>query len=101
MSEGRKLSHTVLPEAAGTRLDVWLATIPEIQTRNQAARLIEKNKIRVSGVLPLKVKASYRLRGDEIVEIEIPEPVTSHLAAQDIPIEILYQDNDLAVLNKP
>jgi len=101
MSAGTKKTQAVSPEAKGTRLDVWLSSIPEIQTRNQAARLIEKNKIRVSGVLPLKVKASYRLRGDETVEIEIPEVQISHLTPQDIPVEILYQDNDVAVVNKP
>jgi 23S rRNA pseudouridine1911/1915/1917 synthase len=95
-----KLTHTVPAELAGTRLDIWLATIPEIQTRSQAIRLIEKNKIKVSGILPLKVKASYRLRGGETVDIEIPEPVESLIKAQDLPLEILFQDGDIVVVNK-
>jgi 23S rRNA pseudouridine1911/1915/1917 synthase len=88
-------------EALGIRLDVWLSDHPEIQTRNQAARLIEKGKIKVSGVPLLKVKASYRLRGDETVEVEIPPVVQSHFLAQNLPLEILFQDNDVAVVNKP
>src|SRR5579862_3621708 len=96
-SEERRLTKTVPALAKGTRLDVWLAGLPEIQTRNQAARLIEKNLVKVSGVLPLKVKASYRLLGDETVEVEMPVPAASHLQAENIPIEILYQDNDIAV----
>jgi 23S rRNA pseudouridine1911/1915/1917 synthase len=95
------LTKKVQPESLGMRLDVWLGALPEIQTRNQAARLIEKNKIKVSGVPTLKVKASYRLRGDEDVQIEIDAPVPSIHKAQDIPLEILFQDNDLALVNKP
>ncbi len=95
-----KISQTVPEDKVGTRLDIWLATIPEIQTRNQAIRLIEKNKIKVTGVLPLKVKASYRLRGGEVVDIEIPEPVSSLIKAQDLPLETIFQDNDIAVVNK-
>jgi 23S rRNA pseudouridine1911/1915/1917 synthase len=95
------ITRTVTEVEKGTRLDVWLATLPEVQTRNQAARLIEKNKIKVSGILPLKVKASYRLRGDETIEVEIPAPIQSTLKAQNIPIEILFQDNDIVVINKP
>src|ERR1700733_5282987 len=95
------LNKKVPPESLGMRLDVWLGTLPEIQTRNQAAKLIEKNKIKVSGVPTLKVKASYRLRGDEEVQIEIDAPVTSHIKPQNIPLEILFEDNDIALVNKP
>ncbi|MDZ4677028.1 MAG: RluA family pseudouridine synthase [Oligoflexia bacterium] len=97
----KRVTQTVASESAGMRLDVWLASVAEIQTRNQATRLIEKNKVRVSGVLPLKVKASYRLRGGEVIDIDIPETVVSTILPQDIPIEILYQDYDVAVVNKP
>src|SRR5438128_865134 len=100
MSEARKLTMEVPPEFAGTRLDVWIATFPEIQSRNQAIKLIEGYKVKVSGVLPLKVKASYRLRGGETVEVEIPAVVPSTIIPENIPIEILYQDNDIAVVNK-
>src|SRR5690242_19801791 len=95
------LKYTVTMEAAGIRLDAWMATLSEIQTRTQAARLIDKNQVKVSGVLPLKVKASYRLRGEETIEIEIPDPVSSDIQAQNIPLEILHQDYDIVVINKP
>lgn len=99
------MSETVkykVPETAlGERLDTWLAAQPEITTRTTAAKLIEKNLVKVSGIAQLKVKASYRLRGGEEVEVIIPPPVSSHIKPQDIPIEIIYQDYDLAVVNKP
>lgn len=100
MSDEKRLTKLVNSEAKGTRLDVWLASLPEIQTRNQASRLIEKNMVKVSGVLPLKVKASYRLLGTETVEVEIPTPTPSQFQPEDIPLEILFQDNDIAVINK-
>jgi 23S rRNA pseudouridine1911/1915/1917 synthase len=101
MSDPVKLTHVVPAELVGTRLDVWMASLSEIQSRNQATKLIEAQKVKVSGVLPLKVKGSFRLRGGETVEIEIPAPVESYIKAQDIALEILYQDNDIAVVNKP
>src|ERR1017187_7559264 len=87
-------------EVKGLRLDQWLATVPEVATRNQGAKLIEKGLVKVSGVAPLKVKASYRLMGNEDIEIQIPPPVSSLIKPQDIAIEILYQDSDLAVVNR-
>lgn len=97
----QKLTYNVTSASSGERLDTWLGAQEKIDTRTQAARLIDLNKVRVSGVPQLKVKASYRLRGDEVVEVEIPDPVASHLQPEDIPVEILYQDYDLAVVNKP
>jgi 23S rRNA pseudouridine1911/1915/1917 synthase len=101
MSSAKKLTHNVPIESVGTRLDIWLATLPEIQSRNQAIKLVEAHHVKVSGVLPLKVKSSYRLRGGEEIEIDIPEVAESHIKPQNIAVEILYQDNDIAVVNKP
>jgi 23S rRNA pseudouridine1911/1915/1917 synthase len=101
MSEARKLTFQATSADAGQRLDMWLGNQEGIESRNQAARLIEKNLIKVSGVPLLKVKSSYRLRGDESVEASIPPANTSGLTAEDIPLEILYQDHDVAIINKP
>lgn len=95
------MKFQVLATASGERLDAWLSTQPEVGSRTQAARLIEKNLVKVSGVAQLKVKASYRLRGGEEVEVNFPEPTPSHITPENIPIEILYQDYDVAVVNKP
>ncbi|MBK9293792.1 MAG: RluA family pseudouridine synthase [Oligoflexia bacterium] len=95
------LKYNVTPASSGQRLDVWLGSQPEIQTRTQAARLIDLNKVKVSGVSTLKVKASYRLRGNETIEVEIPPPTSSHIQPEDINFEIIYQDYDVAVVNKP
>ncbi len=99
MSSAVKLSVPIT--SAGERLDTWLASQAVVGSRTQAARLIENNRVKVSGIAHLKVKASYRLLGEETIEVDIPEVVASGITAQDIPVEILYQDYDLAVVNKP
>ncbi|MCC6276867.1 MAG: RluA family pseudouridine synthase [Oligoflexia bacterium] len=95
-----RLKFQAEPKDAGLRLDQWLANQQGIESRNQIARLIERALVKVSGVATLKVKASYRLRGDEVVEVEIPPANTSGITPEEISLEILYQDNDLAVINK-
>ena len=95
------VKYKVPDSVQNERLDTWLASQPDIGSRTTAAKFIEKNLVRVSGVAQLKVKASYRLRGGEEVEVTIPDPVASHIKPQDLPLEILYQDYDLAVVNKP
>ncbi len=91
--------YTVPAEAAGQRLDHWLAAqIPDI-SRVRAQQLIEQEKITVNGRQP---KASMRLKGGE--EILIIGRVTLpplHAYAEDIPLDVVYEDDDIAVINKP
>jgi 23S rRNA pseudouridine1911/1915/1917 synthase len=85
--------------AAGMRLDVYLAqAIPEI-SRARVQLLIEAGQVRVDGAT---AKTKQRLRGGEVIEIEgEPHPGSLHAVAEDIPLDILYEDNYLAVVNKP
>lgn len=82
----------------GMRLDAYIvANMPEI-SRMAVKRLIEKEKILVNAKIP---KSSYKpLKGDKI-EIEIEKPKEIELKAQDIPINIIYEDNDIIVVDKP
>ncbi|MBQ6902176.1 MAG: RluA family pseudouridine synthase [Oscillospiraceae bacterium] len=76
----------------GKRLDVFVAEKLEI-TRNAAAALIEGG-----GVSALK--KNYKLRNGDVVEVEIPEPKAIDVVAQNIPLDIVYEDEDLLVINK-
>src|ERR1700751_2017216 len=93
-------SYTVPVEAAGQRLDQWLAAqIPDI-SRGRVQQLIEQEKITVNGEQPKK--ASMRLKGGE--EILITGRVALpplHAYAEDIPLDVAYEDDDIAVINKP
>ena len=90
---------TVPPDAAGVRLDQWLATqLPDI-SRVRVQQLIEQKKILVKGSVP---KPSVRLRGGEEItitgQVELP-PLKAF--AEDIPLDVVYEDESMAVINKP
>ncbi len=88
---------TVDPSAAGTRLDVWLGEALSL-TRSAAVRLIEEGHVRVDGRAAQK---RLLLRGGEAVEADIPDPVPAEAQPQDIPLDIVYEDDDIVVVNKP
>ena len=85
-------------EDAGTRLDSFLAgRVPEL-TRSAAARLIETGRVTVAGRTAAK---SCRLEGGELVEAELPDPEPTQALPQDIPLDVVYEDEDVIVVNKP
>jgi 23S rRNA pseudouridine1911/1915/1917 synthase len=82
---------------AGLRLDVAVARLAPDLSRARVQRLLADGRIQVDG---RAAKASSRLRGGERVEVEVPEAGPSGLLAQDLPLRVLYQDEDLLVLDK-
>jgi 23S rRNA pseudouridine1911/1915/1917 synthase len=85
-------------ENQGQRLDRFIANqVPEI-SRTQVQNLIDEGRVLVGGVAK---KPSHRLEPGETVNIEIPEPVLPGVEPEDIPLDILYEDKDIVVLNKP
>jgi 23S rRNA pseudouridine1911/1915/1917 synthase len=86
-------------EAAGQRLDQFLtAQIPDI-SRSRAQQLLQDEKALVDGTA---AKPSYKLRGGEQITIlGDPQPPPLRAIAEDIPLDIVYEDEDLAVVNKP
>jgi len=90
--------HSFTADTAGLRLDKAIASQLEGISRARIQRLIEQGLVRVNSLVS---KPSYRLdKGDEVV-ITIPEPEPSHLIAQKIPIQIIYEDKDILVVDKP
>ena len=84
-------------EQKGKRIDSFLADEKEI-SRENAKRLIEYENVKVNGK---KTKPSYKIQENDLITV-IPEEVREvELKAQDIPLEILYEDNDILVVNKP
>jgi len=95
-----KHSFHVAKEDAGTRLDQFLvAQLAEV-SRARVQELIAQNKVEVDGAA---AKASRKLRGGEQVEItgEAVRPPLKAAMAEDIPLEVVYEDKQLAVINKP
>lgn len=79
------------------RLDKWLATKEEL-SRTEIVRLLEEGNILVNGK---KVKPSYAVKEEDKITINKPQPKETLLKEEDIPIEIVYEDNDMLVVNKP
>jgi 23S rRNA pseudouridine1911/1915/1917 synthase len=92
-------TFTSAPEAAGMRIDAYLAqTLPDI-SRARVQLLIDSGQVRVDAK---PAKAKQKLVGGETIEIEgEPQPPPLHAVPEDIPIEILFEDQYLAVVNKP
>ncbi len=82
---------------AGKRIDAFVAERTEL-TRSAAARLIEEGSILVGG---RAVAKNYKLRGGEVVSVTLPEPDISEALPEDIPLDVVYEDSDIIVINKP
>ena len=85
-------------ESKNQRLDAFLASSLDGLTRSQAARLIESGEVAVNGKTAGK---SYRLAGGEDVAVTLPEPEPVEAVPQDIPLDVVYEDADVIVVNKP
>lgn len=84
-------------EEAGLRLDVYLTqALPEL-TRSAAARLVEAGQVLCNGRRPPK---SYRVTGGEAIAVTLPDPVPLDAQPEDIPLDIVYEDGDIIVVNK-
>ena len=83
---------------AGTRIDTYIAENCPDMTRSGAQKLIESENVSVNGKIPAK---NYKLRENDVLTVKIPEPVLPEALPENIPIEIVYEDNDLLVVNKP
>ena len=82
----------------GERLDVAVTKLAPELTRARIQKLIAAGLILVNNAAR---KANYRLRGAEVITVSIPEAKPSPLQAKSIPLEILYEDSELLVVNKP
>ena len=92
-------NYIVNEEENGKRLDVYIASKDEETTRSSAQRQIEQGNVVVNGKKITKV--SYKVSEGDKIELEEQEPVEIELKAQDIPIDIVYEDKDIIVVNKP
>ena len=85
-------------ESKNQRLDAFLASSLDGLTRSQATRLIESGEVAVNG---RAVSKSYKLAGGEDVAVTLPEPEPVEAVPQDIPLDVVYEDADVIVVNKP
>lgn len=90
--------YIVKQEEQGKRLDMYVSNQSSEITRTTAQRLIEQGNVLVNGK---KQKVAYKILSGDVVTIEKVEPKAIELKAQEIPIDVIYEDDDIIVVNKP
>ena len=85
-------------EDIGKRIDSYIALVKDELSRSQVQKLIDNENILVNSN---PVKSNYKLRKDDVLDINIPDPEPLEILAEDIPLEILYEDKHVIVVNKP
>ena len=90
--------ENIIVEEENIRLDSYIARKYKDLSRTMIQKLIENGEILVNGQ---KKKMSYKVNINDEISINIPEPEKTDLKAQDIPLEVIYEDNDIIVVNKP
>ena len=96
--ENQSLNFQIETEDAGKRLDAFLSGKIEGWSRSRLQRLIDDGDVSVN---ENQAKSSYKLRADDAVEIELTELPAKSYAPEDIALEIIHEDESLAVINKP
>lgn len=91
-----KLFFTI--EKGGERIDKYLSEQLEEMTRSHIQKLIKENMVRVNG---MAVKSNFKLSASDQIEVEIPELKEPDILPENIPLDILYEDQDILVVNKP
>lgn len=85
-------------ELEGKRIDSVISSYYTELSRSMVQKLIDENQITVNGK---QTKPSYKTNLNDEIEIDIPKPKETDLKPQDIPLEIIYEDEDIIVVNKP
>lgn len=91
-------NYTIEEENVGKRLDLFISENEVDMSRSFVQGIIEKQQVKVNGQIK---KNNYKLRVGDQVQVELAEPVELQVEAEDIPLDIIYEDSDVIVLNKP
>lgn len=91
-------NYTIEEENVGKRLDLFVSENEVDMSRSFVQGIIEKQQVKVNGQIK---KSNYKLRVGDQVQVELAEPVELQVEAEDIPLDIIYEDSDVIVINKP
>ena len=89
---------TLYADIPGERLDAFVARSVPGLTRSAAQRLLEEGCVTVNGK---SAKKNYKLSADDAVAVTVPDPEPVDIQAKEIPLDIVYEDEDVVVINKP
>ena len=88
----------VTEENTGERIDKYLSTVIEGKTRSFIQGLIEEKAVTVNGKI---IKSNYKVKINDEVVVILPEPIELDVKAENIKLDIVYEDSDVIVVNKP
>ncbi len=88
---------TVSGDDVGSRLDAFASFYASL-TRSAAVKLIESGNVTVNGA---KSQKNYKLREGDVINVVFPEPESAEILPEDIPLDVVYEDSDIIVVNKP
>ena len=92
-----KLSFNINSEEEGQRIDKYLSTMIEGKSRSFVQGLIDEKKVKANGKV---IKSNYKLKKGDFIEVEVPEPVELNVSAEEMNLDIVYEDEDVLVVNK-
>ena len=92
------IEKSIISDVNNERLDSYISKSNLDLSRSMVQKLIKENRVFVNGK---NEKESYKIKVNDNITIQIEEPKSSKLEAQDIPLDIIYEDNDIIVINKP
>lgn len=93
-----ELIFKITSEEVNKRIDKYLSEVIENKSRSFIQGLIDNDNIKVNDKL---IKSNYRLKLNDIIEVNLPEPLELEVKAEDIKLDIVYEDHDVIVVNKP
>lgn len=96
-SEDNRIVAVATDEDIGKRADVFISKAADI-TRSASQTLMEKGAVKINGKTCTK---SLKMKAGDTVEIELPEPEMCEAQPEDIPLDVIYEDDDVIVVNKP
>ena len=93
------LEFKIEEDMQGTRLDMVLSLLMEETSRSHLQKLIDLGEVQVNGLMNDSKK--YKVKAGDLIQVNVPEPVRLDVEPEDIPIDIVYEDEDVLVVNKP
>ena len=92
-----KLSFNINSEEEGQRIDKYLSIMIEGKSRSFVQGLIDEKKVKANNKV---IKSNYKLKKGDFIEVEVPEPVELNVSAEEMNLDIVYEDEDVLVVNK-
>lgn len=93
-----KMEHTILENQKGDRIDKVISTLDEEWSRTQVQQWIKDEHVLVNGHC---VKTNYKCSSNDHIEITVPEPEELDVGAEELNLQIYFEDKDVLVVNKP